>query len=45
MVKLEGVWFYHRVPEGYHFTIAIWHMEGRWEILIGFYHRSHTPPE
>ena len=23
------VWFYHRVSQGYHFTIAIWHMEGR----------------
>ena len=29
VVKLEGVWFYHRVSQGYHFAIAIWHMEGR----------------
>ena len=29
VAELEGVWFYHRVSEGYHFTIAIWHMEGR----------------
>ena len=23
-MKLEGVWFYHRVSQGYHFTIAMW---------------------
>ena len=21
---MKGVWFYHMVPKGYHFTIAIW---------------------
>ena len=24
VVKLEGVWFHHRVPQGYHFTIVWW---------------------
>ena len=29
VVKLEGVWFRHMVSQGYHFTIAFWHMKGR----------------
>ena len=29
VVELEGVCFYHRVSQGYHFTIAIWHIKGR----------------
>ena len=34
-MKLEGVWFHHRVSQGYHFTIAnVATLRGAW-----FYHR------